>query len=46
MRQSFALCEAFGLAPFGPRDPAARRGETAPCPSRSTPSEVPGLSAA
>ena len=37
MRKSFALCEAFGLTPFGPRTvpvsfreaPAARRGETA-----------------
>ena len=33
MRKSFALCEAFGLTPFGRRAPAARRGETAPFPS-------------
>ena len=32
MRKSFALCEAFGLIPFGPGAPA-RRGETAPFPS-------------
>ena len=31
MKKSFAFGEAVGLTPFGPRDPAARRGETAPC---------------
>jgi len=37
MRKSFALCEAFGLTPFGPGAPA-RRGETAPFPSPWIPS--------
>jgi hypothetical protein len=32
MRKSFALCEAFGLTPFGPRAPAARRGSRPPSP--------------
>jgi hypothetical protein len=32
MKKYFAFGEAVGLTPFGPRDPAARRGETAPCP--------------
>jgi hypothetical protein len=32
MKKSFAFGEAVGLTPFGPRDPAARRGETALCP--------------
>ncbi len=30
MKKSFAFGEAVGLTPFGPRAPAARRGETAP----------------
>ena len=44
MRKSFALCEAFGLTPFGPGTPA-RRGETAPFPSPWIPSAREGLSA-
>ena len=44
MRKSFALCEAFGLTPFGPGAPA-RRGETAPFPSPWIPSAREGLSA-
>jgi hypothetical protein len=32
MKKSLAFGEAVGLTPFGPRAPAARRGETAPCP--------------
>jgi hypothetical protein len=45
MRKSFALCEAFGLTPLGPRALAARRGETAPFPSPWIPSAREGLSA-
>jgi hypothetical protein len=32
MKKSFAFGEAVGLTPFGPRDPAARRGDTCPEP--------------
>jgi hypothetical protein len=53
MRKSFALCEAFGLTPFGTRTVpvsfrealAGRRGETAPFPSPWIPSAREGLSA-
>ena len=44
MRKPFALCEAFGLTPFGPGTPA-RRGETAPFPSPWIPSAREGFSA-
>jgi hypothetical protein len=42
MRKSFALCEAFGLTPFGPPGLAARTGRDGPLPLALDPERTRG----